>query len=42
MNLSESDIPGALLNGRLPVYESYWPRFDATRFKVPSANEYYA
>ena len=36
INLSESVIPGALLNGRLPVYKTYLyrPRLDATRFQV--------
>ncbi len=42
VNLSDSDILGALLNGRLPAYETYETyrsRLDATRFQVPSANE---
>ncbi len=30
MNFCQSDIPGALLNRRLPAYETYRPRFDAT------------
>ncbi len=32
MKVSESDIPGASLNGRLPAYETYRSRFDVTRF----------
>ncbi len=31
MNFCPSDIPGASLNRRLPAYETYRPRFDATR-----------
>ncbi len=31
MNFCRSDIPGALLNTRLPAYETYRPHFDATR-----------
>ncbi len=31
MNFCQSDIPGASLNRRLPAYETYRPRFDATR-----------
>ena len=31
MNISESDILGALLNGGLPAYETYKPHFDVTR-----------
>ncbi len=31
MNFCHRDIPGASLNGRLPAYETYRPRFDATR-----------
>ncbi len=38
MNISESDIPGASLSGK-PANENYWPRFDATRSQVLSANE---
>ncbi len=30
MNFCQIDIPGASLN-RIPVYETYRPRFDATR-----------
>ena len=30
MNVSKSDIAGASLNRRLPAYETYRPRFDAT------------
>ncbi len=31
MNFCQSHIPGASLNRRLPAYETYRPRFDATR-----------
>ncbi len=31
MNFCQSDIPGASLNRRLLAYETYRPRFDATR-----------
>ena len=31
MNFCQSDIPGASLNRRLPAYETYRLRFDATR-----------
>ncbi len=31
MNFCQSDIPGVALNRRLPAYETYWPRFRATR-----------
>ena len=31
MNVSESDTPETSLNGRLPAYETYRPRFDTTR-----------
>ena len=31
MNFCKRDIPGASLNRRLLSYETYWPRFDATR-----------
>ena len=31
MNFRQSNIPGLSLNRKLPAYETYRPRFDATR-----------